>query len=196
VKLRDAIRRKYPGQLARGVLLQHNARSHTARANRARIQEIQWELLEHPPYSPDLAPSDFNLSGPVKNNPDGKRFPDDVVIETEVRKWLRQQSKDFCAAAFNLLVKRWDKCINVGECREMVFFFFTFEYHVFYVLYPSVTSLLTLPLNSTLSLSTPVVVAIPYQELKIYSSLLNILFYKDRICSETRWCLNVISYIV
>jgi hypothetical protein len=32
----------------------------------------------------------------------------------EVQKWLRQQSKDFCAAGFDALVKRWDKCINVG----------------------------------------------------------------------------------
>jgi hypothetical protein len=36
---------------------------------------------------------------------------DDV---TEVRKWLRQQSKDFYAAGFNALVKRWGKCISVG----------------------------------------------------------------------------------
>jgi hypothetical protein len=35
--------------------------------------------------------------------------------ETEVRKWLRQQSKDFHAAGFGALVKRWDKCINVCE---------------------------------------------------------------------------------
>jgi hypothetical protein len=33
----------------------------------------------------------------------------------EVRKWLRQQSKDFCAVGFNTLVKRGDKCISVGE---------------------------------------------------------------------------------
>jgi hypothetical protein len=34
--------------------------------------------------------------------------------ETEVRKWLGQQIKDFYAAGFDALVKRWDKCINVG----------------------------------------------------------------------------------
>jgi hypothetical protein len=34
--------------------------------------------------------------------------------ETEMRKWLRQESKDFYAAGFDALVKRWDKCINVG----------------------------------------------------------------------------------
>jgi hypothetical protein len=33
---------------------------------------------------------------------------------TEVRKWLRQQSKDFYAADFDALVKQWVKCINVG----------------------------------------------------------------------------------
>jgi hypothetical protein len=36
----------------------------------------------------------------------GKSFADEEV-ETDVRKWLRQQSED-------ALVKRWDKCINVG----------------------------------------------------------------------------------
>jgi hypothetical protein len=32
----------------------------------------------------------------------------------EVWKWLRQQSKYFYAAGFDILVKRWDKCIIVG----------------------------------------------------------------------------------
>jgi hypothetical protein len=44
----------------------------------------------------------------------GKRFADDEEVETEVRKWLRQQPKYFYAAGFDALVKRWDKCINVG----------------------------------------------------------------------------------
>jgi hypothetical protein len=41
-------------------------------------------------------------------------LPDAEEVETEVRKWLRQQSKDICAVGFDALVKRWDKCINVG----------------------------------------------------------------------------------
>jgi hypothetical protein len=44
----------------------------------------------------------------------GKRFADDEEVETEVRNWLRQQSKDFCAVGFDALLKRWDRCINVG----------------------------------------------------------------------------------
>jgi hypothetical protein len=44
-----------------------------------------------------------------------KRFADDAEAETELRKWLRQQSKDFYAAGFDALLKLWDKCINVGR---------------------------------------------------------------------------------
>jgi hypothetical protein len=40
------------------------------------------------------------------------------MMPDQVWKWLRQQSKNFYAAGFEALVKRWDKCINVG--REYV----------------------------------------------------------------------------
>jgi histone-lysine N-methyltransferase SETMAR len=82
LKLQDAICRNCPGQLERGILLHHvNARSHTARAAQERIQELLWELLEHPPYSLDLAPSDFHPFGPLKNYLDGIHFPDDEEVE-------------------------------------------------------------------------------------------------------------------
>jgi hypothetical protein len=67
LKLRDAIRTKRPGQLAWGVLLHHdNVRMHASRATQERVQELQWELLEHPPYSPDMVPSDIHLFGPIE----------------------------------------------------------------------------------------------------------------------------------
>jgi hypothetical protein len=69
-KLRDSIHRKHPSQLARGILLHHdNVRPHTGQATQERIQEPQWERLEHLPYSPDLAASDFHLFGPLKKSP-------------------------------------------------------------------------------------------------------------------------------
>jgi hypothetical protein len=48
----------------------------------------------------------------------GKCFADEEEAETEVRKWLRRQLKDFYAEGFSALVKRWDKCINVGGYVE------------------------------------------------------------------------------
>jgi (p)ppGpp synthase/HD superfamily hydrolase len=43
------------------------------------------------------------------------RFADDEEVQAEVRKWLRQQSKDFYAAGFEALIKRLDQCINIDE---------------------------------------------------------------------------------
>jgi histone-lysine N-methyltransferase SETMAR len=82
LKLRDAILSKRPGQLARRVLLHHdNARPHTARVIQMRIQELQWEVLEEPPYSPELAPSDFHLLGRLENHLGGRCFADDDEAE-------------------------------------------------------------------------------------------------------------------
>jgi histone-lysine N-methyltransferase SETMAR len=96
LKLPDAICTRIRGQLARGILLHHdNARPHTARVTQYSIQELQWELFEYTPYSPDFAPSDFHLSGPLRNQLRGQSFNDNEEFETEVRKWLRQLSKHF-----------------------------------------------------------------------------------------------------
>jgi hypothetical protein len=66
-------------------------------------------------------------------------------IETEVRKWLREQPKALYSAGLYALVKRWKKCINAGRglCQR-INVFPRFEYHIFYVLYPFVNYLLTL----------------------------------------------------
>jgi hypothetical protein len=46
------------------------------------------------------------------------------MMHDQVRKWLRQQPKDFYAAGFDEMIKPWDKCINVGEgyVEKLIFF--------------------------------------------------------------------------
>ena len=41
------------------ILQQDNARS-AAKITQEKIKQLGWELLLHPPYSPDLAPSDYH----------------------------------------------------------------------------------------------------------------------------------------
>jgi hypothetical protein len=61
-----------------------------------------------------LASTVFHPFGTLKNQLGGKRLTGDEDVEMKVQKWLWQQLKDFYAGDFNALVKRWDKCINVG----------------------------------------------------------------------------------
>ncbi|GFX94317.1 mariner Mos1 transposase [Trichonephila clavipes] len=56
------------------LLHQDNALSHTSAVVMVEIQELQFELLDHPPYSPDLAPSDFFLFPHLKIALGGQRF--------------------------------------------------------------------------------------------------------------------------
>ncbi|GBN89062.1 hypothetical protein AVEN_267431-1, partial [Araneus ventricosus] len=44
----------------------------------------------------------------------GKHFADDDDVQHEVLLWMRQQPKEFYAAGIGALIKRWDKCINIG----------------------------------------------------------------------------------
>jgi histone-lysine N-methyltransferase SETMAR len=67
-KLLRAIQNKRHGMLTFGVvLLYDNARPHTAACTRALLEHFNWELFDHPPYSPDRAPSDCHLSTFLKN---------------------------------------------------------------------------------------------------------------------------------
>jgi hypothetical protein len=70
----------------------------------------------------------------------GKRFGDDQEVETEVQ----YSQKYFYAAGLHALVKRWNKCINVGGGYVKKYMFF--RVRISHVLYPFMTYLLIIPL--------------------------------------------------
>jgi histone-lysine N-methyltransferase SETMAR len=94
--MRPAIKSKPRGLLSTGGLLQRdNARPYTARSTIAAIQDLSCECPPHPPYSPDLAPSDFHVFGPLKEAMGSKSFRSDEEVQQAVYEWLHSQPKDF-----------------------------------------------------------------------------------------------------
>ena len=65
------------------MLLHDNSRLHSANLTET-LQELGWEVIAHPPYSPDLVPSGFHLFRSLSNNLQGTFFPDENVLRT----WL------------------------------------------------------------------------------------------------------------
>ncbi|XP_064482834.1 histone-lysine N-methyltransferase SETMAR-like [Ornithodoros turicata] len=97
---RDAhktLKQKRPGLITKGVLLEDNARTHTAHLTARTLEELGWESLPHPPYSPDLDPNDFHLFGPLKAFLRGRHFSCDDEIKNAVRSLLLRAGKDFYA---------------------------------------------------------------------------------------------------
>ncbi|GBN25162.1 hypothetical protein AVEN_171012-1 [Araneus ventricosus] len=70
-------------------------------------RDIGTEILES-----DLAPSDFELFGPLKKNPAGPHFRTDVEFQEAFIKWLRDLDSDFFYAGFDRLVYRCHKCFK------------------------------------------------------------------------------------
>ncbi|GBN97200.1 hypothetical protein AVEN_189089-1 [Araneus ventricosus] len=67
--------RARPSLLSSGVLfLDDSAILHTARETKEHIRRLGWERLDHPPYSPDLAPPDFHLLSVLKSALLGRHY--------------------------------------------------------------------------------------------------------------------------
>ncbi|GBM97303.1 hypothetical protein AVEN_181155-1 [Araneus ventricosus] len=76
------------------VLLHDNARPHTAAATQELLDQFGWEIFDYPPYSPDLAPSDFHLFLKLKKFLGGERFRSDEELENAVTTWLNELAEE------------------------------------------------------------------------------------------------------
>jgi histone-lysine N-methyltransferase SETMAR len=61
-----------------------NACPHTAANTAETLKKLNFEVMEHPPCSPDLAPSDYHLFGPLKQVLRGRRFTTDQQLKETV----------------------------------------------------------------------------------------------------------------
>lgn len=113
-RLREAIKEKRRGKLRAGILFhQDNAPPHKAGVAMAAIRDSGFELLEHPPYSPDLAPSDFYLFPRLKEDLRGNKFFNDGEVMAAVEAFLEGQEKYIFLKGIRGLEKRWSKCVDL-----------------------------------------------------------------------------------
>ncbi|CAH1994311.1 unnamed protein product [Acanthoscelides obtectus] len=117
------------------ILHQNNASSHTAKKARQYLTEENVELLDHPPDSPDLSPSDFFTFPKIKNRLRGQRFqsPEEAVDV------FKNAVLDLPANEWNKCFENWfermQMCINLrGEYLEKQIKSFKTTYRV--VLFP------------------------------------------------------------
>lgn len=112
--LNQEIKEKRP-ELAnrKGVLLhQDNARPHVSSTTRRKIYELGWDVLPHPPYSPDIAPSDYHLFRSLQNSLNGKSFVNYEAVKRHVEEFFESKPVQFYTDGILKLPERWAKVVE------------------------------------------------------------------------------------
>ena len=102
-RVQQALRQKEPALVNRkGVLFLHdNARPHVTQVVWDTIQQLGWETLCHPPYSPDLAPSDYHLFHSLDNHLRGKSFTNEADLCQALTDFFASKTPTFTARGLN-----------------------------------------------------------------------------------------------
>lgn len=118
-KLKKRLKRVRPHHPV--YLLQHdNARPHTSNATNEAIERLGFHVLPHPPYSPDLAPSDFYLFRHLKKVLKGTRYSSGVELKAAVASFFCNQTPEFYETGIRKLISRWIRCIELdGDYVEV-----------------------------------------------------------------------------
>jgi len=87
---------KHHRKFTKGVLFLHdNALAHWALATQKKLAYLGFQCLNHPPYSPDLAPSDYHLFSGLKKTVERSPFSSDAEVIAAAETWLDGQASDF-----------------------------------------------------------------------------------------------------
>lgn len=118
-KLRPAIARKRPELVGpdgevRWQLHHDNARPHVSLETTAFLTSEGVNVMRHPAYSPDLAPSDFWLYSVLKSDLRGEVFHDDEELKIAVKSALNSIPLERYRKAYENWIVRWQRCVDAG----------------------------------------------------------------------------------
>ena len=78
------------------MILQHdNAGPLVAKVVKTYLETLKWEVLPHPPYSPDVAPSDYHLFRSVAHGLADQHFRSYEEIKNWIDSWIASKDDQF-----------------------------------------------------------------------------------------------------
>ena len=94
------------------ILLHDNASPHISRITQQKLNELGYEVLPHPPYSPDISPTDYHFFKHLDLFLREKLFSDKRMIETAFQQFIESRNRQFFRNGTHSLVGRWQKCVD------------------------------------------------------------------------------------
>ncbi|GBP47782.1 Mariner Mos1 transposase [Eumeta japonica] len=114
IKLSRALKEKRPQYYSRHdiiILLPNNARPHVVGLVKNYLITLDWEVLPHPPYSLDIAPSDYHLFRSIAHALLEQRFTSYEDTENWVDSWIASKDKKFFRLGIRTQPERWKKVV-------------------------------------------------------------------------------------
>jgi len=97
----------------KGVILLHdNARPHTAKKTWEKISQLGWEVLPHPPYSPDISPTDYHLFLSMSNFLSGKKYSSVNDVKNDLSFFFGSKTPQFYERGISSLISRWGNVVE------------------------------------------------------------------------------------
>ena len=76
------------------------------------LETLQWEILPHPPYSPDIALSDFHPFGSMEHGLTDQRFRFYEETKKWIDSWIALKDMSFFRRGIQILSERWAKVLS------------------------------------------------------------------------------------
>ncbi|GFW83585.1 mariner Mos1 transposase [Trichonephila clavipes] len=93
------------------IFLDDNAPNHHAKPTKDIVKALDWELLAHAAYSPDLASSNCPLFASLGHALADQRFTSYENVKSWLDDWLASKDQSFFCRGIHKLPKRWGKCV-------------------------------------------------------------------------------------
>ena len=94
------------------IFLRDNARSHVAKMVKKALEALNWDVLPHLPYSPDIAPSGYHLFRSITHGLAEQHF----TSYEEAKNWLDSlivsKDEEFFKRGIRMLPEKWSKVVE------------------------------------------------------------------------------------
>ena len=103
------------GRQNRIIFQQDDARPHIANVVKTYLERLDWEILPHLLYFPDIAPFDYYLFRLISHVLAEKRFQSFEDIKKWVYSWIASKNEDFFRNGIRKLPEKWRNVIAGGD---------------------------------------------------------------------------------
>ena len=113
-EMHQKLRQQHPALVNRKgpILLQDNAWPHVAKPTQQKLNELGYETLSHPPYSPELSATDYHFFKHLDNFLQEKCSKNLSDIKNTFSDFIATGTQDFYVTGINRLVLRWQQSVD------------------------------------------------------------------------------------